>query len=455
MHFAAGRCLRLMFVLSVFIINPVIADDSTMLPTIPAGVDLQDGDTFVFLGDSITHQRLYTQYVETFFYTRFPERRIRFHNAGVGGAQAWDALQRIEKDVTGFKPKYVSILLGMNDGRYQPFNREICDTYQRDMTEVVRQLIEAGAAPILMSPTMFDSRAASLQKRKRSPEMMAEYNSVLAYFGRWLQHQAVEMGTSYVDMYGPLNQITLNQRKKNASFTMIKDAVHPGASGQVVMALAMIEQLGVGKQLSSIAIQTTGRKGPKAHAKGGEVSNLSFDDGTVEFDWQAEALPWVLPETAQPGIDLTRGVRRVSRETLRVTGLDAGKYEIVIDGVVVGEARGGRLVQPFDLQSNDKTPQYQQALAIAKLNEAKNNGPVGALRNPWRDFQGYARVKRDVEGSPENEPLKKKLTSLEERIATLDERVAAAQQEISQFDDQIYEVNKPQSRHFVIRKVTK
>jgi len=34
-------------------------------------LDLQEGDSIVFLGDSITHQRLYTQYVEDFFYTRW------------------------------------------------------------------------------------------------------------------------------------------------------------------------------------------------------------------------------------------------------------------------------------------------------------------------------------------------------------------------------------------------
>ena len=58
-----------------------------------AKISLSDGDTLVFLGDSITHQCLYTQYVEDFFYTRFPKTRIRFHNAGVGGAKAWDALK--------------------------------------------------------------------------------------------------------------------------------------------------------------------------------------------------------------------------------------------------------------------------------------------------------------------------------------------------------------------------
>ena len=459
MHLFAGRHLRFVPVsvvaLSLLAVVSAVADDRNSLPGIPAGLHLQDGDTFVFLGDSITHQRLYTQYVETFFYTRFPERRIQFHNAGVGGAQAWDALQRIQKDVTDFSPKYVSILLGMNDGRYRPFDREIFNTYQRDMTEVVNQLRQAGVAPILMSPTMFDSRAASLQKTNNSAEMLAEYNSVLAYYGRWLQHQAIETGAAYVDMYSPLNRITVNQRKKDAGFTLIRDAVHPDPSGQVVMALAMIEQLGVSKSLSSIVIRVGGRKGPKARVTGGEVSSLMLENGQLEFVWKAEGLPWVLPESAQPGVKLTRGARRVSRETLRVSGLESGQYEIVIDGVVVGKVGADRLVQYFDLQSNDRTPQYQQAMAVARLNEEKNSGPVGALRNSWREFQSYARVKRGVKQEPGNEQRQAKLASLEERMKTHDGRIVAAQQEILEFEDRIYKANKPQSRHFVIRKVTK
>ena len=46
-------------------------------------LDFKNGDNIVFFGDSITHQRLYTQYVEDYFYTRFPNMRLRLHNAGV------------------------------------------------------------------------------------------------------------------------------------------------------------------------------------------------------------------------------------------------------------------------------------------------------------------------------------------------------------------------------------
>ena len=154
--------------------SAVFADD---LPKPLSRMELKDGDAIVFLGDSITHQCLYTQYLENFFYTRYPTKRFRFHNAGVGGAKAWDALQRFDKDVAAYKPKYVTVLLGMNDGRYQPFDKQTFETYRKDMQAVIAAIKKTGATPILMTPTMFDSRAHRVRKnsrRKRNEDMLRQ-----------------------------------------------------------------------------------------------------------------------------------------------------------------------------------------------------------------------------------------------------------------------------------------
>src|SRR3954466_9180146 len=121
---------------------PLIAQQPTApaFKTIVEKIDLQDGDTFVFLGDSITHQCLYTQYVEDYYYTRYPKLHLHFHNAGVSGDRAQDALTRFDEDVAAQKPKYVSILLGMNDGGYTKFEQPIFDTYQAGMTKVLDQI---------------------------------------------------------------------------------------------------------------------------------------------------------------------------------------------------------------------------------------------------------------------------------------------------------------------------
>src|SRR5262245_63821857 len=89
-----------------------------------------DGDTFVFLGDSITAQALYTQYLETYFYTRYPHLRLKFHNAGVSGDTIADALVRFDRDVAAYRPQYVTVLFGMNDGAAERFDEALFDAYR-------------------------------------------------------------------------------------------------------------------------------------------------------------------------------------------------------------------------------------------------------------------------------------------------------------------------------------
>ena len=54
-----------------------------------AGFFLRDGDRVVFLGDSITEQKLYTTYIEAYALTRFPQAKFTFRNAGWSGDTAW------------------------------------------------------------------------------------------------------------------------------------------------------------------------------------------------------------------------------------------------------------------------------------------------------------------------------------------------------------------------------
>ena len=449
----------LRFSLVLFVVTlaaPTLADEPAKEGYVPQAplkkLDLQDGDSFVFLGDSITHQCLYTQYVEDFFYQRMPHIRLKFHNSGVGGARAWDALARFDEDVAAYKPKYVSILLGMNDGTYQAFNQATFDAYHQDMTAVVEKIVATGATPLLMTPTMYDSRASRLfprQGRTYSDGLLTQYNSVLIYYGTWLREVAAENGYGFVDMWGPLNNLTIAARKTDPSFTIIKDAVHPDAPGQAVMAVAMIDDLGMKAPLSNIRLQLYGKADPKATSNGGTVSDLKRTENGIEFMWLANGLPWVLPDEAAVGVKLTNLGHKNSREGFEVHGLAAGRYELSIDGTVVGEFGSEQLSRHVELQANDKTPQYQQALKVAHLNRDRNSGPVKNLRNEWRLFQGYARANRDAQSDEDRE----KVAATEKRLEGLSERVAGHAAEAKKIEDQIFEVNQPVARKYVLTRV--
>ena len=122
-----------------------------------------------------------------------------------------------------------------------------------------------------------------------------------------------------------------------------------------------------------------------------------------------------LPEEAAIGVKLTNLGHKNSREALEVHGLAPGRYELSIDGTVAGEFGSEQLSRHIELQANDKTPQYQQALKVANLNRDRNSGPVKNLRNEWRLFQGYARAKRDAQ----TDEARAKVVEMEKRLEGL------------------------------------
>src|SRR6185436_11777756 len=107
---------------------------------------------------------------------------------------------------------------------------------------------------IVMTPTMFDARARRLRRKNADAESTAMYNSVLTYYGAWLREIATEQGLGFVDLWSPLDDITLEQRKTDPRFTLIPDGVHPAPAGQVIMAAAIIRDLDFPRHVSSIRI---------------------------------------------------------------------------------------------------------------------------------------------------------------------------------------------------------
>ena len=418
-----------------------------------AKLELHDGDGIVFYGDSITHQRLYSQYVEDYFYTRFPKMRLRIHNAGVSGSVAWEALERFEPDVAAYKPKYVTVLLGMNDGNHEPFNQTIFATYRRDMTTIFEKIKQIGAIPILMTPTMFDARMRHKWRPNADPDSTELYNAVLAYYGAWLRELAMEQGLGFVDLWGPMNNFALERRKTEPTYTLVPDAVHPNPNGHIIMAVSMIREFGLSRLVSSIRIVPAADNSSKFFVKGGQLSQFVRRDDGVEFHWQADSLPWVFPDRAALDERAVSVSHQVNIETLEIHGLSPGKYALSIDGIDVDTYETIELEHRIDLAGNSKTPQYQQALIVANLNKQRNEGPINALRDEWWNFQDYVDARRDAKEKPDDPKLKKALSDAELKISGMDRRVADADAKAKVIEDKIIESNKPPLRKYVLRRI--
>ncbi|MDD4872789.1 MAG: SGNH/GDSL hydrolase family protein [Kiritimatiellae bacterium] len=452
------KTLRTLIVVLFTAIVPLFAQQTNTPVAVPefkpilSGIELKDGDTMVFLGDSITHQCLYTQYIEDYYYTRYPDRRICFHNSGIGGDRAADALARFDDDVAAFKPKYVTILLGMNDGSYTNFVPQIFETYEKGMIELLDKIAAIGALAIPMTPTMHDSRAARM--RKPAEPRDTYYNSVLAFYGTWLREIASQRGLGFVNMWTPLNDLTMTQRKKDPNFTLIPDAVHPSPTGQVVMATAIINDMIPRSTVSQIIVRQQPKTG-KFTVTGinGKAADLQAGDDKISFTFKANALPWVLPPDAADGCKLTHLGHRYSNEKITVGNLKPGKYELRIDGELVGAFTEGQLAFGVELEGNEKTPQYQQALKVAMLNKERNEKAVKALRGHWLKLKMMRREIQKLESGTDKDAAAAKRAEFEKWLPEFKPGVAEKLAQIKQYEDQIYAANKPVMRKYELTRM--
>lgn len=104
---------------------------------------LRDGDTVVFLGDSLTAARTYGKYIENYSLLRYPNRKIRFVNSGIGGDTADGALKRLERDVFAHRATVLLVMFGTNDIGWGVYAD---DEHKQRFLNAIRKMCDEGMA---------------------------------------------------------------------------------------------------------------------------------------------------------------------------------------------------------------------------------------------------------------------------------------------------------------------
>src|SRR2546425_5590714 len=99
----------------------------------------KNGDVVVMIGDSITEQHLYSNYVEMWTVSRFPSWKLTFRNVGIGGDRSVGGDHRFQRDVVSFKPTAMTVDFGMNDGNYEPFSPVAFQAYMKGLQGMADQ----------------------------------------------------------------------------------------------------------------------------------------------------------------------------------------------------------------------------------------------------------------------------------------------------------------------------
>jgi len=302
---------------------------------------LDDGDRVVFLGDSITAQRLYTRYVQQYIYCRYPEKDIRFFNAGVGGDTAKRALDRLDRDVFWLQPTVVTVCFGMNDGLYRAPDKKIAKAYKESLGALVKALRARKLRVVVLSPGCVDP-----DRRPKNPAYQ-QYNDTLKSFAKIAEGVARRHKCGYVNLFKPMLAYQQSRKREDPKWTMIPDAVHPGAEGHYVMARWVL----VGLKAEAMAGLGSFDRG-KGAGKG--LVLVAQDEKRLVLQTEAPvAVPFWYPRGVAGAVERCGLVDFYIGSKLEVKGLDRGDYYVSVNSIECGRFKSNELIRGVGVHGFD------------------------------------------------------------------------------------------------------
>jgi lysophospholipase L1-like esterase len=325
----------------------------------------QKGDRVLFLGDSITEQYQYSTDIELYLTTRFPEWKIFFLNAGIGGDTANGGAGRFQKQVLDEKPTAITINFGMNDGGYGKFDENRNKTYVTKTAEMLEKAKAAGVRVALLSPNAVDPPATG--KRQ---ENFAVYLETQKQFYAPLKKLAEENGATFVDQYATTRAVLEKIRKDDPEAKKVRpfnDGFHTASPGGLLMAHAILTGLNAPPIVSDVRIE-----GDKAETARCKVEGLSVGQDRVTFKRTDEAVPMPVQKDWVTLLPYLNELRDLNYYGLTAKGLKQGIWGVSINGKEVGQYSADDLSKGVNLGNATTGPVVEFGQSVLKAINAKN-----------------------------------------------------------------------------------
>lgn len=343
----------------------------------------------VFIGDSITHGTRWHRHIYDYYLTRFPDRKIRFVDAGVSGDTAAGAVARLDSDILPVHPSVAVVMLGMNDVKRNLYAGEpageatlaarskALDDYRDNMRTLAARLSAAGVRRfVFVVSSPFDETA-----RIPAPNLPG-VNGALAATLPILRELAAETAGSVVDFQGPMTEINRERQRDDPAYTLIgPDRVHPRDAGHLVMAFLFLKAQGLPSLVSNIS---------PPDCSGCRISRLTRAPGRLSFTVLEDALPFPVDDEAKAALSLVPIEAQLDQEILTVADLPPGSWRLTIDGEPAGEFSAEALRRGVNLALDRHTPQFRQAGQVAALADLRR-AAGSALRDVVKVEEGLLR----------------------------------------------------------------
>lgn len=225
--------------------------------------ELPKVDRILFLGDSITADGKYIEYVETVVLAETDKRydiiSLGLSSETVSGLSEPghadgkfprpQLQERLVRALDMIQPKLLVACYGMNDGIYHPYRDDRFNKFVGGIQKMRDRAWDRKIAVTHLTPPVFDPLPIKDKVlpygRSSYPQPYEKYNTVLDRFTLWMNGKARRTGWRVVDIHTPMEAYLAEKRQTNPEFTLAKDGVHPNAEGHWVMAQPLLASWGV------------------------------------------------------------------------------------------------------------------------------------------------------------------------------------------------------------------
>jgi lysophospholipase L1-like esterase len=209
------------------------------------GMILKANEKIVFAGDSVTDDGRarpvgeglwnslgngFVHMVDAMFTVDFPDLLIRCVNMGIGGNTSSDLLARWDTDVTALSPDWVVLCIGFNDVWRQfdsPAQPDFGVSPERYRSNLNAMADKTNAKMIWMTPYYLETNRDD-PMRKRMDE-----------YGKICKEEAAKRNIPCIDLQAAFAEILKHRYPAYISW----DRVHPGWTGSLIIARALMEEL--------------------------------------------------------------------------------------------------------------------------------------------------------------------------------------------------------------------
>lgn len=369
--------MKRFYLIVLFLGNVLLLHAQTIQP-------FKAGDRVVFTGNSITDGGHYHSYIWLYYLTHFPNRRMQFFNAGIGGDVSRQMYERLDGDVFAHKPTVVTLTFGMNDTGYQNLKGAKADsTYAAKVAESLKYFTliadklkqHPETRKVMIASSPYDETA----KIKTTP--LKGKNAAMQKIAAAQQATALKNKWDFVDFATPMTGINLRGQQTDSTFTLEGvDRIHPTNDGQMVMAYAFLKSQGLaGNSVAKMVLNAKVKK--IVLAENCVITQPVITTGNIKFSYLANSLPYPMdtipsgfgrPQKPQSEVlKVIPFTDEFNKELLQINGLAGSAYALKIDGKTIGIYSGAQLGEGINLALINTTPQYQQALAVMQLNEER------------------------------------------------------------------------------------